>query len=372
MNTKDIKQSNRNRIYFYIREKGQATTKEIAYELKLSLPTVTQNLDYLAGHGLIASEKKIETKSGGRNPIAHTYVADIKVAIGLDVAKRHIICTMIDLKGNVLHEIHKKTPYERSDAYFQLLGQTVEELIDSAGQDRDKIIGVGIGMPGLVSHEEDRVVDGRVIDNTGMTLADVAKYIPYKAKLLHDSYAAGYAESWIASDDSNLFYFSLCDTVGGLVIVSDNIYLGEGLYSGEIGHLKIEPNGRKCYCGQSGCLEAYCNARILSEQRDGDLNLFFEDLKAGDKNLTEVFNKYLGDLAKGIIAARMMYGCKIILGGFVGVYMEDHMDTLYDMVDPQSPFGEKGKDYIKPGKLKKSSVATGTALHFVDEFLNTL
>ncbi|NDL68357.1 ROK family protein [Anaerotalea alkaliphila] len=349
-----------------------ATTKEMAYDLKLSLPTITQNLEFLAEQGMIASEKKVATKSGGRNPIAHSYVPDVKVAIGLDVAKHHIISTIIDLSGNVVKYVYKRQSYERSDDYLKLLGDTVEEIIESVRLDRSKILGVGIAMPGLVSHELDYVVDGRVIDNAGMTCKEASKYIPYPTKLIHDSYASGYSESWMASEIHNLFYISLCDTVGGSVLVNDKIYMGEGLYSGEIGHLKIVPDGKQCYCGQKGCFDSYCNAEVLSMHADGDLELFFERLEQGDEKLQEVWDEYLEYLAQVIIDARMMYGCKIILGGYVGVHMEGHMDALYEKVDPKSPFSEKAKDYVLPCKKKKSSVATGAALYFVDQFFNNM
>ncbi len=372
MNIQDIKQNNRNKIYFYIRDKGMATTKDIAYDLRLSLPTVTQNLEYLAEQGLIDSNRKLEKKSGGRNPIAHAYVPDVKVAIGLDVAKHYIISVVVDLSGNVVKYIYKRKDYERTEEYLKLLGDTVEEIIDSISLDREKILGVGIAMPGLVSHEEGYVVDGRVIDNTGMTCEEVSKYIDYPTKLLHDSYSAGFSESWMATDLHTLFYLSLGDSVGGSVLVNDNIFMGEGLYSGEIGHIKLVPNGKPCYCGQKGCLDSYCNAQVLSVHTDGDLDLFFEKLVQGDESLLEVWDSYLDYLAIAIIDARMMYGSAIILGGYVGVYMEDYMEDIYKKLDAQSPFGEKAKDYLHLCKKKKSAVATGSALFFVDQFFNNM
>lgn len=349
-----------------------ATTKEIAYDLDLSLPTITQNLEYLAGAGLISSEKKVATKSGGRNPIAHTYVPDVKVAIGLDVAKHHIISTIVDLNGNVVKFIYKRQDFERSDSYLRLLGSTIDEIIDSIQLDRSKILGVGIAMPGLVSHEEDYVVDGRVINNTGMTCEEVSKYIPFPTKLLHDSYAAGFSESWMNAEVDTLFYLSLCDSVGGSVLIDNNIYMGEGLYSGEIGHLNLVRDGKQCYCGQKGCFDCYCNAEVLSVHTNGDLELFFRLLAQGDENLSKIWDEYLDNLVIAITDARMMYGCKIVLGGDVGSYMEDYMDVLYKKLDSKSPFSESAKDYLLPCKKKKSAVATGAALYYIDGFFNNM
>ncbi len=372
MNIFDIKQNNRNRIYFYIREKSSVTIKDIAYDLKLSLPTVTQNLEYLSNQGLIRSEDKVANKSGGRNPIAHSYIPEAKVAIGLDIAKHHIVSTVVDLNGDVVKYIYKKQTYQRDDDYLELLGETVESIIESMELEPDRILGVGIAVPGLVSHEEGYVVDGRVIDNTGMTCKEFSKYIPYPTKLIHDSDASGFAENWMSSEIHNAFYFNLCDSIGGSVVVNDNIYLGDGLYSGEVGHVNLIPDGAPCYCGQKGCFDAYCNAEVLSRHTENNLEMFFQKLKLKDEKLQNVWDDYLDNLAVAVNDIRMLFGCRIILGGYVGAYMEDYMDAICNKVNARSPFGEKAENFLVPCKKKEFSVATGAALYFVHKFFDNI
>lgn len=372
MNIFDIKQNNRDKIYFYIRKKGMATRREIAYDLQLSAPTVTQNLEYLVNQGLINSDCKVANKSGGRNPNAYSYNADAKVAIGLDITKHHIKSIIIDLNGNVVNYIYNRQDYHRNDDYIKILGQAVETIIDSVQLDRAKILGVGIAVPGIINHEEGYVVDGRVIDNTGMTCEDFSKYIPYPTKLIHDSYASGFSEIWMSSEIHNAFYISLCDSVGGSVLVNDNLYMGDGLYSGEIGHLNLIPDGELCYCGHKGCFDTYCNAEVLAKHTGCDLKLFFSELVLGDEKLQTVWDEYLDNLAVAINDIRMLFGSTVILGGYVGAYMKDYMEVLYEKVDCKNPFGEKASNYLIPCRNKMESVATGAALCFVDEFLENI
>ena len=372
MNIFDIKQNNRNKIYFYIRNSGLATRQDIAYDLQLSLPTVTQNLEYLVQQGLISSASKVVNKAGGRNPIAYSPIADAKVAIGLDITRHHIKTIIVDLDGNVLKYNYKRQVYERTDEYLKLLGEEVETIIDSIQLDRKKILGVGIAVPGIVNHEEGYVVQGRVIDNTGMKCEEFSKYIPYPSTLIHDSYASGFSEIWMTPDIHNAFYISLCDSVGGSVLLNDKVYMGDGLYSSEIGHLNLIPNGRKCYCGQKGCLDAYCNAEILADYTDGDLKEFFSQLEQGDEKLQKVWDEYLDNLAVAINDIRMLFGCTVIVGGYVGAYMKEYMDILYEKVDSKSPFSESSESYLIPCKNKIESVATGAALYFVEEFLKDI
>lgn len=370
MNIKDIKQNNHRNIYFYLRNNNSATKQEIAYQLQLSLPTVTQNLTYLIEQGLINSDNKVINRAGGRNPVAYSYIPDAKVAIGLDITRHHIKTIIVDLDGKVIQYVYHREDFYRNDDYFRMLGQAVEQIIDSARLDRKKIIGVGIAVPGLIDHAKEYVVDGRVIDNTGMTCADFSRYIPFKTRLIHDSEAAGFSEIIKSNNIHNAFYVNLCNSIGGSVYINDKAYRGDGLFSCEIGHLKLIPNGLKCYCGQQGCLDPYCNAEVLAKHTNGDLFTFFERLDSGDEKFGLLWGTYLDHLATAITDIRMMYGCTIIIGGYIGAYINKHMDKLRAMVDARSPFSEKSANFLIPCQNKMEAVATGAALYFVQEFLD--
>lgn len=370
MNVADIKQNNRNKIYFYLREKGFATKQKIAYDLQLSLPTISRNLEYLVNQGLLSSDDKVENKTGGRNPIAYSYIADAKVAIGLDITKHNISCVILDLNGNIIKHLAVKQDFERSDEYLKLLGEIVETIVDDAKIDRKKILGVGIGVPGLVEHDEGRVIYGKVIDNENMDCDEYAKYIPYPSKLIHDLFASGFAESWRSPQPHNTFYMSLCNSVGGFILVDGNLYMGDGFYSGEVGHMMLVPGGDLCYCGQRGCVDAYCNAEVLSKHTDGDLKLFFDLLKQKkDAKLQKVWEQYLDYLSEVTNNIRMLFGCEIIIGGYVGAYIREDLDLLCKKVDERNPFGEKASEYLLPCKAEMESVASGAGLLFIDEFL---
>ena len=372
MNIFDIKQNNRDKIYFYIRDKGSATKQDIAYDLQLSLPTITKNLEYLVKKGQIKPDHKVVNKAGGRRPIAYSYTADAKVSIGVDIARNHIRTVITDLNGDVLMRQHRRQKYERTDEYLKILGDEVEAIIESADLDREKLLGVGVAVPGLVDHEKGYVVQGRVVNNTGMTCQEFSKYIPYPTKLIHDSYASGFSEIWLSPKMHNVFYMNLCESVGGSVILNDKVFMGDGLYSGEIGHINLIPNGGKCYCGQNGCLDVYLTSLTLSNSADGNLGLFFQRLEEGDEKLQEIWEQYLDYMAIAINDTRMAYGCPIILGGYVGAYMKDYMDVIQKKVDAHSPFSEKSENYLIPCKNTTEAVATGAALSFIDEFLNDL
>ena len=78
LSANEIKIQNRQRIYQFIRENYQVSKQDVVVGLQLSLPTVTQNLEYLRNLGLIDTSKKIRN-TGGRNAMAYTYLSLIHI-----------------------------------------------------------------------------------------------------------------------------------------------------------------------------------------------------------------------------------------------------------------------------------------------------
>ena len=371
MNIVDIKQNNYDRIYFYLREQRQATKQEISLDLSLSLPTVTQNLLKLISLGLISRKRRVVNRTGGRNPVAYSFIPDAKISIGLDITRHHVKSIAIDLDGTIIKYIYRRKEYSRSDDYLKMLGNEVENIITTADLDRTKILGVGISVPGLIDREKEIVVDGRVIDNTGMTCEEFSRYIPYKTKLIHDSAAAALSEIIRSPDIHNACYLSLCNSIGGSVFANDKVFEGDGLYNCEFGHLNLIPNGRPCYCGQKGCFEPYCNTEALSVHSEGDLFTFFDQLANGNKMFMKVWDTYLDHLAILVTEIRMMFGSSIIIGGDIGTFIDRYMPDLRIKVDAKSPFGEKSEQYLYPCRNKLEAIATGAALHFVQDFFDS-
>ena len=370
MDIVDIKYNNRKKIYFYIRKHKSTTKQNIAYDLKLSLPTVTQNLEYLIEKKLISGDGKAKNRGYGRTPVAYSYVSDVKVAVGLDITAHHLKTVIIDLEGNIVKYTDKRLVYQRNDKYLHALGDAVDSIIAESGINPKKVLGVGIAVSGLIDQTKGKVVYGKIVDNEGMTKEDFSKYIKYPTKLIHDSNAAGFFEIWMFPEYKNAYYVNLSNTIGGSVFINGEVYLGDGLYSGEIGHLNLVPGGKPCYCGNRGRADAYCGTEQLSAKTDGDLEVFFNSLKQGDKNLIKIWDEYLEYLAVLINDIRMMFGCTIILGGSINRYIKDYMNILYKKVDAKNPFSEEASQYLMPGKCDIEVVASGAALYFVKDFLD--
>ena len=98
--------------------------------------------------------------------------------------------------------------------------------------------------------------------------------------------------------------------------------------SGEIGHVQLIRGGRQCYCGKRGCLDAYCNTKVLATVMKGDLALFFEELEKREERVQIRWKEYLHYLVTAITAARMLFDCRIVIGGYLGQYIDTYMGEV--------------------------------------------
>ena len=366
----EIKQKNRTSIFQLLRNHEGLSRQDIVSSLHLSLPTVTQNLTELMEEGLVVECGSIGN-TGGRRARSYTANRYARTAIGLDITKNHISVAAVDMKGELIAHQRVRYSFARTDEYARKLADMVEWVIGESQIDRESILGVGIGVPGLVSEDHERVTYGETLNFTGAEKEEFTKYIPYPAALYHDVYAACFAETWKDKDVRNIFYMMINSSLGGAIYINNQLYSGDTTRSGEIGHIPLVPNGRRCYCGKLGCVDAYCSTSLLSSLTDGNLGAFFALLDQGDAKAREVWNEYLGHLATAVNVVRMMLDCDVILGGYIGEFIDAYVDELRDLVAEKNPFDENS-DYLLPCKCKTAAVATGAALDYISTFINRI
>lgn len=150
-----------------------------------------------------------------------------------------------------------------------------------------------------------------------------------------------------------------------------NMYIGSNWRSGEFGHMVIHPGGKRCYCGKEGCVDAYCSALNLAELEDGNLESFFEKLKQGNQEYQKIWSTYLDDLAIAIDNLRMCFDCDIVLGGYVGSYMEPYIPEIRKRVAEKNIFDYKGS-YVKACQYQVESSALGAAILLIEKYIDEI
>ncbi len=367
----DIKRNNRIRVYNELRQRGKLSCLDISKGLGVSLPTVNKNLASLEEARLIHSPGT-NCKTGGRSSKIYEVVKDFRVAVGVNITNHHITAVTVNLTGEVTARVRFRQPFSRDDAYCRRLGQAVEQVISEGGISKSQILGVALVIPALILPDGSRTYYNRVLPmDSNVTCEELARYIPYPARLCHDAKSAAYAESWFNREVSDFFYMMISDSLCGAPVLSGKPYSGLNNRSGEIAHLKLVSNGRLCFCGKRGCMDPYCSTKALTSATVGDLAAFFDRLEAGDPEAGAVWEEYLYHLALAINSIRMMLDCPIILGGYLGQYMDGHLPHLKELVLAEDPFTDQ-VDYLSVCKCKNEASATGGALVYIEQFIQTV
>lgn len=366
----EIKRINRSNIYRCLFQNGSMTKQKVVSDLELCLPTVTKNIDELVNEGLIEKSGS-QGNTGGRRAVTYSIVKNARAALGIDVTNNHVTVVAVDLAGNIIASSRKRKKFQAEDSYYQYVADVLEQVVYDAGLTKKQILGVGIGLPALVDADRKRVFCSKIIHLSGTTLDDFARYIPYPIQLFNDANAAAFTEMWMNHDLKNAFYLMLSNNIGGSVIIDSSMYSGDTQRSGEVGHIRLVPGGKKCYCGQYGCVDAYLAATNLSDMTDGNLALFFEELKTGNMELEKYWNTYLDYLAETVSILHVLLDCNIILGGYIGEYLELYLDELKSRAALLNTFSQDA-DYLKICSYKKESIAAGAALNFIAAFVESV
>lgn len=364
----EIKVSNKAKIANFIYKKNETSKQEIVKELGISNPTVLQNVKELIEEGIVEEVGKYQS-TGGRKAKVLAIVRDKNYSIGVDITKNHINIVLLDMKAIMINSNRIRIKYSDSIEYYKSIGGYIDKFIFDNNIEEDKILGVGISIPGIIDEKNLLLVRSHILEVKNISLKNFEKFINYNICFDNDANSAAYAE--ISSYKKDAVYLSINDTVGGAIYIDRSIYMGETFKSAEFGHMIIEKGGRTCYCGKNGCVNAYCSAKVLSKYSDDDLELFFEMTRNGDKKYLEILEKYLEYLSITITNLRMIFDCDIVIGGYIGGFLDEYRLQLDKSITKYNNF-DMDTSYIYTGKYKKEASAIGIAMKFIDRFFYEL
>lgn len=365
----DRRKRTHNNIYRQIyRSRGACTKQSLARELNLSLPTIYQHLAELVEDGLVAYSGE-QPSTGGRRAAGLSAVDGARFAVGASITEDRLRFVAADLR---LHEMASRSVRHEMEARFagygEFLRRELDAFLDENGLERDRLLGVGITLPGVISSDSSRIVYAPTLQLKNIALDELAAALPYPSYIENDGVCGGCAEWFKRRGQENMAYLSLENGVGGAVLMGGRAYGGDNRRSGEFGHMCVEPGGLKCSCGRLGCLEAYCSARRISDDLGVTLEEFFAGLAGGNRDYEKLWQDLLRHLAVGINNIRMVLDCEVVLGGFLAEYLEPWLPQLREYVREGNSFGDDAS-FLQLSVLRRHTVPLGAALLFIQEFL---
>lgn len=368
-NTQDIKKVNRNRIYMNIFRHDNCTRPELALRLGMSLPTVIHNVKSLIEAGLVEETGMLES-TGGRRAATLSVAPGARVSLGIDITQNHLALAVVDLKGTIIRNERVKFRFAPGRNYLDRIASLVESSLAAIEPRCRNVLGAGISFPGII-FADGVSAESHILSQTQYRLDDIARRLGMFCVYTNDANAAAIAETWASPDVRDFIYLSLSNSVGGAVVWNGSPVPGKNNRCGEVGHMTLHPGGTPCYCGKKGCLDAYCSAEVLSRSLQTDLADFFTREQSGDKAAAGLLKRYLDDLATAINSLRMVFDYDIVIGGFVGAFMDKNIDDLRRRVERLNTFGDPGA-FVHVCRHKNEASAVGAALILVQKYLTSI
>ncbi|MHA6482987.1 ROK family protein [Paenibacillus sp. strain BS8-2] len=313
--------------------------------------------------------------SGGRKPVMLMFNDTAGYAVGIDLGVNYIRGILTDLAGNVVANRYSELGRSREDLPLEQLMSCIDHLLGEAPDSPYGIVGMGVGVPGIVDDQ------GTILFAPNMNLKQVAlkqlleqRYnLPVTIDNEANAGAQGEQRYGAGRGIRNQIYVSVGIGIGTGIILNKELFKGASGFSGELGHLSIQYDGKPCSCGNRGCWELYASENSLleqaaelgydslekliaaAEQGDDQVRTLFSDigsyLGVGVANIVNVFNP---DVV--IIGNRMSRGAK-----WLGA-------AIQEAVDARTLSYHRAQLRILFAELQEESAVRGAAYYAIREF----
>lgn len=245
---------------------------EISIRIEKSLPLTTRILSELVADEVL-KESGYATSTGGRRPLMYSLVAGKMFVVSVAMDQLITRIGIIDLQScDISYSEKYDIVLPQNSNALHTLVKHIGEFIKKSGIEKDKIMGVGIGMPGFVDVEKG--INYSFIDNNGESItAFVEQAVKLPVFIDNDSRLIALTELklGLAHDRKNAMVINIGWGVGLGLILNGKLFRGNNGFAGEFSHIPLFENNKLCGCGKSGCLETEASMLVVLQKTKEEL-----------------------------------------------------------------------------------------------------
>jgi predicted NBD/HSP70 family sugar kinase len=258
---RSLRDTNRRRVIEALGERGVASRADLARATGLSRSTVSTVVADLQRAGLVSErDGDLHEPGVGRPPILIALDRSAGGVVGIDFGHTHVAVAVADLSHTVLAELWRDMDVDHGasegiDAAVEL----VEQALAEAEIPGDRVLGVGMGVPGPIH------VPGGTVGSTSIlpgwvgvdARAVMSERLGLPVRVENDANLGALGELVFGAGRgmSDFAYVKLASGVGAGFVIDGRLHRGVGGTAGEIGHTQFRETGAVCRCGNRGCLE---------------------------------------------------------------------------------------------------------------------
>ncbi|WP_351222084.1 ROK family transcriptional regulator [Streptomyces sp. NPDC002133] len=353
-----LHRANLERVVRAVRMAGSLTQAEIARSTGLSAATVSNIVRELKDGGTV---DVTPTSSGGRRARSVSLSGDAGIVIGVDFGHTHLRVALGNLAHQVLAEESEPLDVDASSAEgFDRAEQLVKRLVETTGIGRDKVIGVGLGVPGPIDVESGTLGSTSILPGwSGINPSnELSRRLGVPVYVDNDANLGALGELVWGSGRGvrDLAYIKVGSGVGAGLVIGGQIYRGPGGTAGEIGHITLDESGPVCRCGNRGCLETFAAARyvlpLLQPSHGPELTMerVVQLAREGDPGCRRVIADVGRHIGSGVAnLCNLLNPSRVVLGG--------NLAEAGELV--LAPIRESVSRYAIPSAARQLSVLPG-------------
>jgi predicted NBD/HSP70 family sugar kinase len=265
----DIRERNEKLVLNLIHKKTPISQSEIALLTGLKPPTIFRIFSGLEKKRLISACDRQEGPSNkkGRRPVSFQVNPDIFYTVGVDWTKTPSI-VIVDFSGRPVFSDSREFPSDTdAETSLRLIADMISESIERSGVPKNRLLGIGIGCPGKVNTKTGTIIN--YPRTRGMVDFPIREKLEKLFKIpvhIHNNcsiIALSEYRYGKARDAGSLLTVLIRTGIGGALIINGSLFVNRDRTSLEIGHMSVDMEGRRCYCGRRGCLESYLAEDVL-------------------------------------------------------------------------------------------------------------
>ncbi len=259
----EMRAANMGLILRHLHTQGGRSRAQLASETGLSKATTSSLISDLAERGLVREGELVRGGAVGRPGQTVTLDGSGVVGVGVELSVDFVAITAVTLAGKVVRE--SVTPLDVAnlgldtvlDRTATLLGRTLTSLREAGVH----VVGATVSPPGVIDYDTGTLRFAPNLGWRGVPLvADLTRRLgpePPAIRLENDAKLAAIAEydRLARQGVRDLLYLSGEVGVGAGIIAEGRLVRGYSGFSGEVGHLPLDPTMSPCNCGRRGCWE---------------------------------------------------------------------------------------------------------------------
>lgn len=308
---------------------------DLCVKVHKSFPVTAKLIEELAAEDLVM-ETGYAPSTGGRRPLTYALQKNVMYLVSVAMDQFVTKIAIMDMQNNFVTPVEKVVlPLSNNPEALSVLIEKISQVIEASVIPKEKLVGIGIGMPGFVNVKKGINYSFLQLPGNKSIAKHIGDIIGIPVFLDNDSSLIALAELRFgaARGERNAMVVNIGWGVGLGLILNAELYRGQEGFAGEFSHIPLFLNGKLCSCGKTGCLETETSLLLIVERAREGIGLgrlstlsplVFEDLELacdaiikavehGDQFAIELFSKAGYNIGKGVAVLIHLLNPKIII-----------------------------------------------------------